>query len=598
MKSTLLILNLFSFLFSLAQSNNNYQKNWATYFGGQGTRIVNSVIDSNDNIIVAGLIIGGSVNALQDQFYYNQFATTTNPAYLYNSTIVSPSGSNSNQSIIAKFSPNGNLLESIYLPIEIIMIKINGNDEILISGTSTQTNIGTAGVWMSSPLPALNNEPTKAIIAKLNVNFSINWLTYLPTTIFGIFTLDSLGNIYASSYTNINNSITTNGTFQPNFITEIDSNTGQNYNNGYLFKLNNQGQMQWATYCGLTIPQAISYDNDQLLVSFARQETTLAAYDGYYYTSGAYQQTPSTQIISKFNATTAQRIYSTYLGNSNLSITHIVSQDGYTYLLGDVSGSAFVDTNLVSSNAFQNTFNGIQDMYLGKFNSNLVPIWGTYIGGNDYEESSIQSNFTLNNNSLYFSGLSYSNGFINNINSYQLNNQGNGDLFMMKFSENGLPIWGSFFGGNKAEEYGSIVPVNDDIFYMVGETYSQNNISTSGSFQPNMSINPNHNSFVLGNGFVTKFNPLGLATENFSFSELNIYPNPSNGFFVIKSSNLLEGISYLNLYNTLGQKIITREIDLTSDQYIELEYLESGVYYLDIENKNLKKNLKKKLIIN
>ena len=597
MKKILLLLFLFCNLVGLAQANATYQKTWATYFGGQGTRIVNSAIDSNHNIIVAGVIIGGSVNALQDQAYYNQFATTTNPSYLYNSSRVSPSGTYSNQSIVAKFSPEGSLLESKYLPLEIVMMKINKFDEVFISGTSTQNNIGTSGCWMSSPLAELTNGPQNGVIAKLNVNFTIDWLTYLPTTSFGIFTLDNFDNIYASSFTNKNNSITTNDTFQPNFITEVDNDTGQNYANGYLLKLNNLGQLQWATYCGLTTPQAISFNHNELLVSFQRQQSTLTAYDSYYFTADTYQQTPSSQIISKFNATTGQRLYSTYLGNDNLSITNIVGQDQDWYLLGNVYGTAFSDGNLISPYAFQTTFNGNQDIYLGKFNATGAPIWGTYIGGPDYEETSLQSNLNVMDTSLYFSGFSYSSGVINNSNTYQSINQGNGDLFMMKFAETGIPIWGSYFGGNNTEEYGSVVPVTDDMFYWVGETYSQTSIATPMSYQANLSSNPSFNAFHLGNGFVAKFIPQNLELPNFSFDDLILYPNPAKGHFTIKANTELEGITFVTIYNALGQKIATHEIDLTTDQYITVDHFESGVYYIAIKNKIANKSIQKKLIL-
>lgn len=596
MKQILLTLHLLFCFLSFAQSNNNYDKSWATYFGGQGTRIVNSVVDSENNIIVAGIIIGGSVSALQDATYYNQFVTTTKPTNLYNPSIVSSSGVYSNQSIVAKFSPAGNLIHSIYIGIDIVHLEINSNDELYISGTSTQNNLGTIGVWLSSPIPELVNEPQKGIMAKLNNDFSVNWFSYLPTTNYGVFCMDSSENIYIATTTHINNSITTSGTFQPHFLTELESSGQDYYDNGYLFMLNSQGQLQWGTYYGLITPLAISYDNDQLIVSALREQMTLSDYDSYYYTFNAYQDTPTTQIISKFNASTGQRIYSTYLGNNNISITHIVNQNGSYYFLGNVYGTAISDSNLVNSDAFQPTFNGLQDIYLGKFDSSLIPVWGTYIGGNDYEETINQSQLNIKDNALYFNGFSYSSGFVNSPNPYQSNNQGSGDLFMMKFSLNGDLVWGSYFGGNDAELYGSIAPVNEGSFYWVGETHSQNNISTSGSHQQSMNINPSFNSFNLGNGFISRFNHQALAIDDFSFYDIDIYPNPSNGIFTIKSNSSLQGSSNLTLYNTLGQHILTKKLDFRHEKIIKLNLLSSGIYYLKLENEQ--RTITKKIIIN
>lgn len=597
MKAILLILNLIIVFSSFSQSNSNYHKTWGTYFGGQGTRIVNSVVDSENNIIVAGIIIGGNTNALQDEAYYNQFATILNPTYLYNPSIVSLSGTYSYQSIIAKFSPNGDLLQSLYLPMEIFFMKINKEGEIFISASTMQNNIGTAGVWYSSPLIELGTESQKSIVVKLNTDFTINWLTYLPTNEIVFFDLDNNDNIYAATTTHINNSITTIGSFQPNFITE-SNNSGFTYSNAYLCKIDNEGQLQWGSYYGFASPLAISYTNNEFLLSSQKLQDNPTIYDAIYYTFDAYQQTPSTQIISKFNTLTGQRIYSTYLGNNNLTITQIVGKDNNIYLLGNVFGSSLSDTNLINSNSYQQTFNGIQDVYLGKFNSNFTPIWGTYIGGDDYEETIFQSDLTIKENALYFNGFSYSADFINLTNTYQEINRGGGDLFMMKFSLNGQAIWGSFFGGNSQEIYGNIIPVEDDLFYWVGETHSQNYISTLESFQQNMSINPAYNSFNLGNGFVSKFVPENLDTEDYTINDLIIFPNPSNGTITIKTDSTLLIESQLTLYNSLGQCLLSKRLTFNNEYSINLNFLPNGIYYIVLKSINTQKVFKQKLIIN
>ena len=98
-------------------------------------------LDVEGNFIVAGPILGGTLQALQNENYYNQFITTQSSNFLYNANLVQ--NSNSNQSIIAKFSPQGTLLQAVYVPFEIFNLKIDLTNNLYISGSSRLTNLAT-----------------------------------------------------------------------------------------------------------------------------------------------------------------------------------------------------------------------------------------------------------------------------------------------------------------------------------------------------------------------------------------------------------------------------------------------------------------------
>ena len=61
---------------------------------------------------------------------------------------------------------------------------------------------------------------------------------------------------------------------------------------------------------------------------------------------------------------------------------------------------------------------------------------------------------------------------------------------------------------------------------------------------------------------------------------MNVYPNPNNGQFTIKSDVNEKGT--LELFNLSGQLVYTQEIDNLTEKTIEVKNLAPGVYTLTI----------------
>ena len=73
--------------------------------------------------------------------------------------------------------------------------------------------------------------------------------------------------------------------------------------------------------------------------------------------------------------------------------------------------------------------------------------------------------------------------------------------------------------------------------------------------------------------------------EESSIANLKVYPNPTDGTFVINGevSNVTE--LSLNLYNTLGQLVYVKNISLngtTVNEEVRVESLSTGIYYLQL----------------
>ena len=121
----------------------------------------------------------------------------------------------------------------------------------------------------------------------------------------------------------------------------------------------------------------------------------------------------------------------------------------------------------------------------------------------------------------------------------------------------------------------SISPIGDKMYYTV--TYYATYIKLVILFLDNQLIFYSNESY------------LGITENNFS-SGITIYPNPTaNDLFIHKQQ---EGIISVGLYTILGQLLLEKEFSNTNN-FMSLENLSSGTYFLVVENKEGEKTVKK-----
>ena len=84
--------------------------------------------------------------------------------------------------------------------------------------------------------------------------------------------------------------------------------------------------------------------------------------------------------------------------------------------------------------------------------------------------------------------------------------------------------------------------------------------------------------------------------NNASATKLNIYPNPSNGKFVLEYSSLEKNQkTNVEVYNMIGKKVFSQN-DLPANQTtLDLSTLSSGVYFLNLKTEN--SSVTKKIVI-
>lgn len=591
-KTYLIVLLLFS---CVLFSQNNYNRTWATYFGGSDFDLSDALTDRFGNLVVTAIVsTSGNTAITNDVNYYNQFKTATGLSY--------QTGMDGGyQSFVAKFSPDGDLLFATYLPYGIVEIQQNKQNKWVIRGNTKQTNIGTVGTWLANP-SAIATGYSYPIITQLLEDFTTDWLSYIPntsnTSSFDDFYLDDNHNIYL--FTNYSDTsfpnLTTPITFQPNFILEYDVNN-HIIPNGYLCKLNNLGQQQWATFLGLMSVNDVLITNSELVITGIRNEN-LPAYNNYYCTETNCDVTATEYVFTKFDPNTGQRIFSKYIPSN-------------VFIGGDTvtDGSNFYVLNLISSNdkmslnAYQSANGGLgYDLYLAKYNSNFQLQWATYIGGSGFEYPNDYLNWLeYKDGYLYLSANTDSgNNFIFSPNPYSATKQGNDDNFIMKFSTDGALVWGSYYGGLGHENFNSkIVPTSNESFYICGRTTSTSTMTTTGCHQETMNIHPVLNvPFVdKWNGYIAKFSPVVLSSDSFAENTIQIYPNPSNGIVTISGGNLSKEKHQLTIYNELGQQVYNKKMALFNEYTINLSHLSKGVYFITLQSEESNLKQSEKLII-
>ncbi len=197
-------------------------------------------------------------------------------------------------------------------------------------------------------------------------------------------------------------------------------------------------------------------------------------------------------------------VWGTYYGGNGTEFGYTTTTDGSgnVYLTGQTSS-----TNAISAGGHQNNYGGgIYDVFLVKFNSNGVRLWATYYGGSD-DDRSFGSISTDGFGNVYLPGFTSSTTGIAS-NGHQNNSGGGNDAFLVKFNNNGVRLWATYYGGADSELGSSTVVDGSGNVYLAGQTFSTNNIASGG----------HQNTFggygglfcVLGDAFLVKFNSNGV----------------------------------------------------------------------------------------
>jgi hypothetical protein len=189
------------------------------------------------------------------------------------------------------------------------------------------------------------------------------------------------------------------------------------------------------------------------------------------------------------------RIWGTYYGGTDMEedASCTADGDGNVYLAGSTSSSY-----AIGSGGYQNSFAGYSDGFLVKFNANGVRQWGTYYGGIEEEKRLFCAVDALGN--IYLSGTTRSDSAIAIGGHQDVYGGGYTDAFIVKFDQNGVRIWATYYGGAGIDASDNCVVDGENNVYLLGESNSATGIAFAG-----------HSNIYDGrNAFLVKFDPNGV----------------------------------------------------------------------------------------
>ncbi|MDO9256888.1 MAG: SBBP repeat-containing protein [Bacteroidales bacterium] len=216
---------------------------------------------------------------------------------------------------------------------------------------------------------------------------------------------------------------------------------------------------------------------------------------------GAYDKT-KTLVIDPL-------VWATYYGGSGEDEFYAVSTDAEDnlYITGKVGSSDFPNQNL-SSAFWQPTNQGNFDAVILKFDSQGIRQWSTYYGGSLQDQA--RSICTDTQGNVYVTGETNSINFPlqKSTNAYyQGSNRGEYDIFILKFTKNGVRQSATYYGGISIDSGPSVCTDKQDNVYITGTTFSENFPTTklAGAYNQPTKLN------YVSDGFILKFNSDGTC---------------------------------------------------------------------------------------
>jgi len=198
-------------------------------------------------------------------------------------------------------------------------------------------------------------------------------------------------------------------------------------------------------------------------------------------------------------------VYSTYLGGgeSDNGMAIVLDPEGNAYITGDTYSENFP----VSDDAYDDSFNGVRDIFVFKLSSDGSEIiYSTFVGGNDNDVGRGIAVDTDGN--VYVTGRTESADFPTTSGAYDRSHNGDSDVVVFKLNGDGSDLlYSTFVGGNSYEVgYAGVAVDPGGSAYVAGHTNSADFPTTPGAYD--------RTYYAAGwDGFAFKLNPDGSDLE-------------------------------------------------------------------------------------
>lgn len=509
-------------------------RQWGTYYGGTGGDSgLNSVIDANGNVYMAGTTSSNNGTSI---------ATVGSHQSIY--------GGGQDNAYLVKFNSAGVRQWSTYYGGPVREFGLN-------CAVDNSGNVFVVGHSLSSTLNIVatpgSHQPVfggiwDAYLVKFNSNGIRQWGTYYggPGLEHGNgVACDASGNVYITGKTDAPTStvIATAGSHQSSFGGVEDA---------FLAKFNTNGVRQWATYYGGTgtdVGRGVTVDATGNVYLTGWTDNSVA---NVIATPGAHQNSfgggSFDAFVVKFNSNGVRQWGTQYGGNgTDMAYDCDIDIFGNVYMAGKTSSTFSIST----PGSHQPVFGGgPQDAFLVSFNSSGARNWGTYYGGSGDDES--WGCAIHKSGHIYITGLTASStGTVMATPGSHQPNYGGGsfDAFIAQFDTAGVRTWGSYYGETGGDVGYGCTTDNAYHVYFVGstDTNTGNSIASVGSHQQTYAGG-------FGDGFLVKFYdcPAPLAPANTTPSLNLTYCSPGATTLTAVSSNSIVWYASPTSTNPIG----------------------------------------------
>lgn len=382
-------------------------------------------------------------------------------------------------------------------------IETDSNGNVFVSGnTRSNNNIATAGSFQTSYTN--NTASWVGYLAMFSSTGNLIWGTYLGNgeTGFRALAIDKDDNVIGVGDTRSTDNIATSGTHQQSLYDDT-------FGDAFVVKFNNSGFRIWGTYYGGERTDnfyGVSFDsnNNILVTGQTTSHENIATVNSFRDTASGLGSNNRDCIIVKLNEN-GQRVWATYYGGE-AGFDIDVDSNNNIYVLGEVSRGEAEFEDISTPGAYQENYSDEGDLswvdsFVVKFNTNGQREWGTFFGGDSYDNP---SGIVIDHaDNVIICGNTRSNVF-KTTNAFQPNKGGafyDWDAYLAKFDSNGQIQWNTFYGGTEGDSGVNVDVDSDNNIFLVGGTGSSNNIATTDSYQLN--------NMGSDDAYIAKFDPSG-----------------------------------------------------------------------------------------
>jgi len=347
-----------------------------------------------------------------------------------------------------------------------------GGNVYITGGTSSSHYPTTSGAYDEG-----YNGGSDVFVSRLNSSLS----TLLASTFIGgsgwdysyCIALDGGGNVYITGKTESSDYPTTSGAYDESF---------NGYDDVFVSKLNSSlSNLLSSTFIGGSSSDygySIALDGDGNVYITGKTGSS-----SYPTTSGAYDESFNGYkdvFVSKLNSSLSNLLASTFIGGSRYDYGYCIALDGggNVYITGGTSSSNYPTT----SGAYDESFNGDDDVFVSKLNSSLSTLLSsTFIGGSDDDYG--RSIALDGGGNVYITGKTDSSDYPTTSGAYDESFNGYKDVFVSRLNSSLSTLLASTFIGGSDDDRGYCIALDrGGNVYITGYTESSDYPTTSGAY--------------------------------------------------------------------------------------------------------------------